>query len=229
MNSSKRDFDPLINLKQGAEFLKYSNINNVKSAQHLNSLQKTSGPTLESGGLNSGVQFKPKALEEYKHVSDYKAYTKAHGLFNKTVSEYMMTHHAYISDTSNNKLLNVLIKLNDKLIKHASKISESLTQMIITDATLEKDMINHKKHIDDSIDNLRLSANNMKPLEKRDNGASLETLLKGWYSVVGVGMFVLLIVLIMAGKTKEKGGIILFSFTTIVIVVITWLARHIIL
>tara|TARA_R110001592_G_scaffold271426_1_gene537951 strand:- start:117 stop:386 length:270 start_codon:yes stop_codon:yes gene_type:complete len=89
--------------------------------------------------------------------------------------------------------------------------------------------MNHKKHIDDSIDNLRLSANNMKPLEKRDNGASLETLLKGWYSVVGVGMFVLLIVLIMAGKTKEKGGIILFSFTTIVIVVITWLARHIIL
>jgi|TARA_B110000114_G_scaffold157587_1_gene172245 hypothetical protein len=229
MNSNKVNFDPLINLKQGAEFLKYGNVNKINIIEHLNMLQKTSAPNLDSMELYSSNHFNPKLLENYKHVSDYKAYTKEQGLFNKTVSEYIMTQHAYIRDTGNNKLLSMLIRLNDKLLNHASNISKSLTKMIITDTTLEKDMMYHKKHIDDSIEYLRLSANNMKPLEKGDNGDSLEILLNEWYSVGGVGIFVLLIVMIMSSKMKEKGGIILFCFAVITITVISWLTRHIIL
>jgi|TARA_B110000285_G_scaffold227844_1_gene289818 hypothetical protein len=227
MNSNKGEFDPLINLKQGAEFLNYGNINKINSLSHINNLQKTSGSNLESIDYSSRNNHNP--LVNYKHVSDYKAYTKEHGLFNKTVSEYMMTHHSYMKDQGNNILLNNLFRLNDKLIKHASNISESLTNLIIIDKTLENDMIQQKKHVDDTIDKLRIDTTIMKPLEKRDNGDSIEALFNGWYSVVGMGIFALLIIVIMTTKTKEKDNIILFSFITILVGLITWLARHIIL
>jgi|TARA_B110000259_G_scaffold180479_1_gene221267 hypothetical protein len=229
MNSNKGEFDPLINLKQGAEFLKYGNIKTIDSIEHLKNLQKTSSSNLESAHLYSDQLFKAKSLENYKHVSDYKTYTKEQGLFNKTVSEYMMTHHEYINDTGNYKLFNSLIRLNDKLIKHASNISNSLTKLIITDTALENDMINHKKHIDDSIEHLKVSATVMKPLEKRNNGDSLETMLTGWYSIVGIGIFALIIVVIMTTKTKGKDNIILLSFITIILGITIWLSRKIIL
>jgi uncharacterized protein with PQ loop repeat len=69
----------------------------------------------------------------------------------------------------------------------------------------------------------------MKPLEKRNNGDSLETMLTGWYSIVGIGIFALIIVVIMTTKTKGKDNIILLSFITIILGITIWLSRKIIL
>ena len=205
-------FDPIINLKQGKEFIKYGTINKINSIQQLHNLQKTT-----------------KILDSYKNVSDYKAYANQKELFNKTVSEYMLTHTTYLNDPGNNRIVNTLMNLNKKLIDQATKISKMLTNIDDTDSNGQNQINRHKKEIDDSIYYLKKNIDIIKPLEKRNTETTPGILLSEWYKVVGLGILILLTILVLTSKIKQKNNIIMFSFFTIVAFILTWLSRHIIL
>jgi hypothetical protein len=222
-------FDPIINLKQGTEFLKYGAINKINSIQQLHNLQKTTSSELDSIDYTTSDSENYKILDSYKNVSDYKAYAKQKELFNKTVSEYMLTHSTYLKDPGNNRIVNTLMNLNKKLINQATKISKMLTNIDDTDSNEQNQINRHKKEIDDSIYYLKKNIDVIKPLEKRNTETTPGILLSEWYKVVGLGIIILLTILVLTSKIKQKNNIIMFSFFTILAFILTWLSRHIIL
>ena len=225
----KKEFDPIINLKQGKEFIKYGEINKIKSIQNLQNLQKTTSSELDSIDYTTRDTETYKILDDYKNVSDYKVYAKEKELFNKTVSEYMLTHRTYLNDPNNNRIINALMNLNKKLIKQATNISNLLTNIGNSDNNERHKIDRHKREIDDSIYYLKKNMDIIKPLEKKNNKTAAGTLLSEWYKVVGLGIIILLIILVLTSKIKEKSSIIMFSFFTILVFILTWLSRHIIL
>lgn len=222
-------FDPIINLKQGKEFLKYGTINKINSIQQLHNLQKTTSSELDSIDYTTSDSENYKILDSYKNVSDYKAYATQKELFNKTVSEYMLTHTTYLNDPGNNRIVNTLMNLNKKLIDQATKISKMLTNIDDTDSNEQNQINRHIKEIDDSIYYLKKNIDIIKPLEKRNTETTPGILLSEWYKVVGLGIIILLTILVLTSKIKQKNNIIMFSFFTIVAFILTWLSRHIIL
>ena len=222
-------FDPIINLKQGKEFIKYGAINKINSIQQLHNLQKTTSSELDSIDYTTSDSENYKILDSYKNVSDYKAYANQKELFNKTVSEYMLTHTTYLNDPGNNRIVNTLMNLNKKLINQATKISKMLTNIDDTDSNGQNQINRHKKEIDDSIYYLKKNIDIIKPLEKRNTETTPGILLSEWYKVVGLGIIILLTILVLTSKIKQKNNIIMFSFFTIVASILTWLSRHIIL
>jgi len=222
-------FDPIINLKQGKEFIKYGAINKINSIQQLHNLQKTTSSELDSIDYTTSDSENYKILDSYKNVSDYKAYANQKELFNKTVSEYMLTHTTYLNDPGNNRIVNTLMNLNKKLINQATKISKMLTNIDDTDSNGQNQINRHKKEIDDSIYYLKKNIDIIKPLEKRNTETTPGILLSEWYKVVGLGIIILLTILVLTSKIKQKNNIIMFSFFTIVAFILTWLSRHIIL
>ncbi|MDB4342677.1 hypothetical protein OAA07_00355 [bacterium] len=222
-------FDPIINLKQGKEFLKYGTINKINSIQQLHNLQKTTSSELDSIDYTTSDSENYKILDSYKNVSDYKAYANQKELFNKTVSEYMLTHTTYLNDPGNNRIVNTLMNLNKKLINQATKISKMLTNIHDTDSNEQNQINRHIKEIDDSIYYLKKNIDIIKPLEKRNTETTPGILLSEWYKVVGLGIIILLTILVLTSKIKQKNNIIMFSFFTIVAFILTWLSRHIIL
>lgn len=224
-----KHFNPIINLKQGKEFIQYGEINKINSIQHLHNLQKTTSSNLDSIDYTTSDSENYKILDNYTNVSDYKAYAKEKELFNRTVSEYMMTHATYLNDTGNNRIINKLMNLNKRIIKQATRISSMLTNIDNPDSNQQIQINRHKKEIDDSIYYLSKNIDNIKPLEKRDNETSPETLLSEWYKVVGLGIIILLTILVLTSKIKQKNNIIMISFFTILVIILTWLSRHIIL
>ena len=222
-------FDPIINLKQGKEFIKYGAINKINSIQQLHNLQKTTSSELDSIDYTTSDSENYKILDSYKNVSDYKAYATQKELFNKTVSEYMLTHTTYLNDPGNNRIVNTLMNLNKKLIDQATKISKMLTNIDDTDSNGQNQINRHKKEIDDSIYYLKKNIDIIKPLEKRNTETTPGILLSEWYKVVGLGIIILLTILVLTSKIKQKNNIIMFSFFTIVAFILTWLSRHIIL
>jgi len=222
-------FDPIINLKQGKEFIKYGAINKINSIQQLHNLQKTTSSELDSIDYTTSDSENYKILDSYKNVSDYKAYATQKELFNKTVSEYMLTHTTYLNDPGNNRIVNTLMNLNKKLINQATKISKMLTNIDDTDSNGQNQINRHKKEIDDSIYYLKKNIDIIKPLEKRNTETTPGILLSEWYKVVGLGIIILLTILVLTSKIKQKNNIIMFSFFTIVAFILTWLSRHIIL
>ena len=225
----KKEFDPIINLKQGKEFIKYGEINKIKSIQNLRNLQKTTSSELDSIDYTTSDTETYKVLDNYKNVSDYKVYAKEKELFNKTVSEYMLTHRTYLNDPNNNRIINALMNLNKKLIKQATNISNLLTNIGNSDNNERNKIDRHKREIDDSIYYLKKNMDIIKPLEKKNSKTAAGTLLNEWYKVVGLGIIILLIILVLTSKIKEKSSIIMFSFFTILVFILTWLSRHIIL
>lgn len=225
----KKEFDPIINLKQGKEFIKYGEINKIKSIQNLQNLQKTTSSELDSIDYTTRDTETYKILDDYKNVSDYKVYAKEKELFNKTVSEYMLTHRTYLNDPNNNRIINALMNLNKKLIKQATNISNLLTNIGNSDNNERNKIDRHKREIDDSIYYLKKNMDIIKPLEKKNSKTAAGTLLNEWYKVVGLGIIILLIILVLTSKIKEKSSIIMFSFFTILVFILTWLSRHIIL
>ena len=222
-------FDPIINLKQGKEFIKYGAINKINSIQQLHNLQKTTSSELDSIDYTTSDSENYKILDSYKNVSDYKAYANQKELFNKTVSEYMLTHTTYLNDPGNNRIVNTLMNLNKKLIDQATKISKMLTNIDDTDSNEQNQINRHKKEIDDSIYYLKKNIDIIKPLEKRNTETTPGILLSEWYKVVGLGILILLTILVLTSKIKQKNNIIMFSFFTILVFILTWLSRHIIL
>jgi hypothetical protein len=222
-------FDPIINLKQGKEFLKYGAINKINSIQQLHNLQKTTSSELDSIDYTTRDTESYKVLDNYTNVSDYKAYAKQTELFNKTVSEYMLTHSTYLNDPGNNRIINTLVNLNKKLINQATKISIMLTTTDNADSNEQNQINRHKKEIDDSIYYLQKNIDIIKPLEKRNTESTPGILLSEWYKVGGLGIIILLTILVLTSKIKEKNNIIMFSFFIIVVFILTWLSRHIIL
>ena len=225
----KKEFDPIINLKQGKEFIKYGEINKIKSIQNLRNLQKTTSSELDSIDYTTRDTESYKILDDNKNVSDYKVYAKEKELFNKTVSEYMLTHRTYLNEPNNNRIINALMNLNKKLIKQATNISNLLTNIGNSDNNERNKIDRHKREIDDSIYYLKKNMDIIKPLEKKNSKTAAGTLLNEWYKVVGLGIIILLIILVLTSKIKEKSSIIMFSFFTILVFILTWLSRHIIL
>ena len=216
-----------MNLNQGVEFLKYENKNKIELAPHLSSIQKTSGSELDSIDFSSNNSEKYKKVDGYKKVSDYKHYVKQKDLFNKTISEYMLTHHSYLKDTENNKIYNSLLSINNKLIKQAAKLRDHLSKIISSNPDLDQDVNIEKRQLNESIERLKQNPIHMKPLE--NNGKSLVALLGNWYNLVGIGILILLSIVLLTDKTKYKNGIVLFSFFIILFFVLSWLSRHLIL
>lgn len=216
-----------MNLNQGVEFLKYENKNKIELAPHLSSIQKTTDSELDSIDFSSNNSEKYKKVDGYKKVSDYKHYVKQKDLFNKTISEYMLTHHSYLKDTENNKIYNSLLSINNKLIKQATKLRDHLSKIISSNPDLDQDVNIEKRQLNESIERLKENPIQMKPLE--NTGKSLGALLGNWYNLVGIGILILLSIVLLTDKTKYKNGIVLFSFFTILFFVLSWLSRHLIL
>ena len=141
----------------------------------------------------------------------------------------MLTHTTYLNDPGNNRIVNTLMNLNKKLINQATKISKMLTNIDDTDSNGQNQINRHKKEIDDSIYYLKKNIDIIKPLEKRNTETTPGILLSEWYKVVGLGIIILLTILVLTSKIKQKNNIIMFSFFTIVAFILTWLSRHIIL
>jgi hypothetical protein len=121
------------------------------------------------------------------------------------------------------------MNLNKNLINQATKISKMLTNIDDTDSNEQNQINRHKKEIDDSIYYLKKNIDIIKPLEKRNTETTPGILLSEWYKVVGLGIIILLTILVLTSKIKQKNNIIMFSFFTIVAFILTWLSRHIIL
>ena len=141
----------------------------------------------------------------------------------------MLTHTTYLNDPGNNRIVNTLMNLNKKLINQATKISKMLTNIHDTDSNEQNQINRHIKEIDDSIYYLKKNIDIIKPLEKRNTETTPGILLSEWYKVVGLGILILLTILVLTSKIKQKNNIIMFSFFTIVASILTWLSRHIIL
>jgi len=218
-----------MNLNQGVEFLKYENKNKIELAPHLSSIQKTSGSELDSIDFSSNNSEKYNKVDGYKKVSDYKHYVKQKDLFNKTISEYMLTHHSYLNDTENNKIYNSLLTINNKLIKQATKLRNHLSKIISSNPDLDQDVNIEKRQLNESIERLKQNPIHMKPLEKQNTDKSLGTLLGKWYNIVGIGILILLSIVLLTDKTKYKNGIVLLTFFIILFFILSWLSRHLIL
>jgi len=216
-----------MNLNQGVDFLKYENKNKIELASHLSSIQKTSGSELDSIDFSSNNSETYKKVDGYKKVSDYKHYVKQKDLFNKTISEYMLTHHSYLKDTENNKIYNSLLSINKKLIKQATKLRDHLSKIISSNPDLNQDVNIEKRQLNYTIERLKENPIHMKPLENTNK--SLGTLLGKWYNIVGIGILILLSIVLLTDKTKYKNGIVLLTFFIILFFILSWLSRHIIL
>jgi len=114
-------------LKQGQENLKFKDNIDKESAYHMLEIQKTSDINLSNVDLNKKLV---KNLENYEKVDDFKSYTKGNDLFNKSISQYMLSKDYYIEtkDTSSlNKLTNNIVNSAQNLLNNlnTSKINNS--------------------------------------------------------------------------------------------------------
>ena len=91
-----------INLKQGNELNKYTQINKIEAIPHLTQLQKTSDVKLSNVDFNNNYDL----LDNYKNVDDFKSYSQTKDLFNKSVSEYMLAKDYYIETKDSDLFLN---------------------------------------------------------------------------------------------------------------------------
>lgn len=211
-----------INLKQGNELNKYTQINKIEAIPHLTQLQKTSDVKL------SNVDFNNKnydLLDNYKNVDDFKSYSQTKDLFNKSVSEYMLAKDYYI-ETKDSDLFDTLETLKQTIIGLAEKLKNSLNSLIIVDDSKTK---NNIKYEESQINYLiySLSVNDNKNIIDYE---SSNKKLNDWLTINIVGIVILLIIIyiIRINKSQNKENLLTCGFIFILIVLIYRFRHHII-
>lgn len=210
-----------INLKQGNELNKYTQINKIEAIPHLTQLQKTSDVKL------SNVDFNNKnydLLDNYKNVDDFKSYSQTKDLFNKSVSEYMLAKDYYI-ETKDSDLFDTLETLKQTIIGLAEKLKNSLNSLIIDDSKTKNNIEYEKSQINYLI--YSLSVNDNKNII---DYVSTNKKLNDWLTINIVGIVILLIIIyiIRINKSQNKENLLTCGFIFILIVLIYRFRHHII-
>lgn len=210
-----------INLKQGNELNKYTQIHKIEAIPHLTQLQKTSDVKL------SNIDFNNKnydLLDNYKKVDDFKSYSQTKDLFNKSVSEYMLAKDYYIQ-TKDSDLFDTLETLKQTIIDLAEKLKTSLNSLIIEDTKTKNNIEYEKSQINYLI--YSLSVNDNKNIIDYE---SSNKKLNDWLTINIVGIVILLIIIyiIRINKSQNKDKVLTCGFIFILIVLIYRFRHHII-
>ena len=209
-----------INLKQGNELNKYTQINKIEAIPHLTQLQKTSDVKLSNVDFNNNYDL----LDNYKNVDDFKSYSQTKDLFNKSVSEYMLAKDYYI-ETKDSDLFDTLETLKKSIIGLAEKLKNSLNSLIIEDSKTKNNIEYEKSQINYLI--YSLSVNDNKNII---DYVSTNKKLNDWLTINIVGIVILLIIIyiIRINKSQNKENLLTCGFIFILIVLIYRFRHHII-
>jgi len=210
-----------INLKQGDELNKYTQIHKIEAIPHLTQLQKTSDVKL------SNIDFNNKnydLLDNYKKVDDFKSYSQTKDLFNKSISEYMLAKDYYI-ETKDNDIFDTLETLKQKIIGLAEKLKNSLNSLIIEDSKTKNNIKYQKSQINNLI--YSLSINDNKNIIDYN---STNKKLNDWLTINIIGIVILLIIIyiIRNNKSQNKEKLLTCGFIFILIFLIYRFRHHII-
>ena len=210
-----------INLKQGNELNKYTQIHKIEAIPHLTQLQKTSDVKL------SNIDFNNKnydLLDNYKKVDDFKSYSQTKDLFNKSISEYMLAKDYYI-ETKDNDIFDTLETLKQKIIGLAEKLKNSLNSLIIEDSKTKNNIKYQKSQINNLI--YSLSINDNKNIIDYN---STNKKLNDWLTINIIGIVILLIIIyiIRNNKSQNKEKLLTCGFIFILIFLIYRFRHHII-
>ena len=210
-----------INLKQGDELNKYTQIHKIEAIPHLTQLQKTSDVKL------SNIDFNNKnydLLDNYKKVDDFKSYSQTKDLFNKSISEYMLAKDYYI-ETKDNDIFDTLETLKQKIIGLAEKLKNSLNSLIIEDSKTKNNIKYQKSQINNLIYSLSINDN-----KNIIDYKSTNKKLNDWLTINIIGIVILLIIIyiIRNNKSQNKDKLLTCGFIFILIVLIYRFRHHII-
>ncbi len=210
-----------INLKQGDELNKYTQIHKIEAIPHLTQLQKTSDVKLSNIDFNN---MNYDLLDNYKKVDDFKSYSQTKDLFNKSISEYMLAKDYYI-ETKDNDIFDTLETLKQKIIGLAEKLKNSLNSLIIEDSKTKNNIKYQKSQINNLI--YSLSINDNKNIIDYN---STNKKLNDWLTINIIGIVILLIIIyiIRNNKSQNKEKLLTCGFIFILIVLIYRFRHHII-
>ena len=210
-----------INLKQGDELNKYTQIHKIEAIPHLTQLQKTSDVKL------SNIDFNNKnydLLDNYKKVDDFKSYSQTKDLFNKSISEYMLAKDYYI-ETKDSDLFDTLETLKKSIIGLAEKLKNSLNSLIIEDSKTKNNIKYQKSQINNLIYSLSINDN-----KNIIDYKSTNKKLNDWLTINIIGIVILLIIIyiIRNNKSQNKEKLLTCGFIFILIFLIYRFRHHII-
>jgi len=210
-----------INLKQGNELNKYTQIHKIEAIPHLTQLQKTSDVKLSNVDFNNT---KYNLLDNYKNVDDFKSYSQTKDMFNKSISEYMLAKDYYI-ETKDSDLFDTLETLKRRIINLAEKLKNSLNSLIIEDSKTKNNIKYEKSQINYLI--YSLSVNDNKNIIDYN---STNKKLNDWLTINIIGIVILLIIIyiIRNNKSQNKEKLLTCGFIFILIVLIYRFRHHII-
>ena len=210
-----------INLKQGNELNKYTQIHKIEAIPHLTQLQKTSDVKLSNVDFNNT---KYNLLDNYKNVDDFKSYSQTKDMFNKSISEYMLAKDYYI-ETKDSDLFDTLETLKRRIINLAEKLKNSLNSLIIEDSKTKNNIKYEKSQINNLI--YSLSINDNKNIIDYN---STNKKLNDWLTINIIGIVILLIIIyiIRNNKSQNKEKLLTCGFIFILIVLIYRFRHHII-
>jgi Fe2+ transport system protein B len=210
-----------INLKQGNELNKYTQIHKIEAIPHLTQLQKTTDVKLSNIDMNNK---KYDFLDNYKHIDDFKSYSHTKDIFNKSISEYMLAKDYYIQ-TKDNDLFNTLEILKKKITFLAEKLKNSLNSLIIEDSKTRNNIKYEQSQINHLI--YSLSVNDNKNIIDYN---TTNTKLNDWLTVNMVGILILLILIYIVrnNNSQSKDKLLTCGFIFILIILIYRFRHHII-
>ena len=210
-----------INLKQGNELNKYTQIHKIEAIPHLTQLQKTTDVKLSNVDFNNkNYDF----LDNYKKVDDFKSYSQTKDLFNKSISEYMLAKDYYI-ETKDSDLFDTLETLKQKIIGLAEKLKNSLNSLIIEDSKTKNNIKYEKSQINNLIYSLSIN-DNKNIIDYKSTNKKLNDWLT--INIIGIVILLIMIYIIRNNKSQNKEKLLTCGFIFILIVLIYRFRHHII-
>ena len=210
-----------INLKQGNELNKYTQIHKNEAIPHLTQLQKTTDVNLTNIDFNNTNY---DLLDNYKKVDDFKSYSQTKDLFNKSISEYMLAKDYYI-ETKDSGLFDTLETLKQKIIGLAEKLKNSLNSLIIEDSKTKNNIKYEKSQINNLIYSLSV-IDNKNIIDYKSTNKKLNDWLT--INIIGIVILLIIIYIIRNNKSQNKDKLLTCGFIFILIVLIYRFRHHII-
>lgn len=210
-------------LKQGEESLIFKDNINKEASHHMLEIQKTSDSNLLNVDLNKKLL---KNLENYEKVDDFKSYTKEHDLFNKTISQYMLSKDYYI-ETKDTSALN---KLRNNIVNSAKNLLNNLNTSKINNSDDKKKIEHSKNNIQSIINNLD-SESCMETKSGTNQYLIAKEKLNLWFyfGIISFILLLLLIYIVKIFKIKQEKIILTSGFFVILACLLIIFNRHIIL
>lgn len=210
-------------LKQGQENLKFKDNIDKEAAYHMSEIQKTSDINLSNVDLNKNLV---KNLENYEKVDDFKSYTKGHDLFNKSISQYMLSKDYYI-ETKDTSSLN---KLTNNIVNSAQNLLNTLNTSKINNSDDKKKL----EHCTNNIHSIINTLNTESRMESK-TGANKYLIVKqklnSWFyvSIISFILLLLFIYNIKFLKVKQEYFILTSVFFVLLTSLLIIFKQHIIL